>query len=171
MKMTVADLIESAISWEIEAQDLYRECAKSFADHPSICEFWRLMAVDESSHVALLRDVRDAMPSDRLARPLTEEELGSIRSIREELAQSRKAEVRTLDDVYELAHRFEASEINSVFHMLVLDGLDASKTSALIEAQFTEHIDRLEGFGQEFDRSARQAIRPRSVSSHDTHDR
>ncbi len=155
---TIEDLIVRAISWELAARDLYVALSEAFPSQPSIAEMWRQMAIDESAHVAILRNARDSLPESRLSERLGTAEAALIESVEEQLARIRVAELRTLDDAYELAHWLESLEVNSVFQFFVSFHAEDVDTTALVNAQFEEHLERLTALAGQFDRAARQSI-------------
>jgi len=155
---TIAQLIERAISWELAARDLYVTLSNSFPSHPEVEETWKQMAVDESRHASILRQTRDALPRGCLSRPLVATESALIDSVETELACAAMVDLRTLDDAYEVAHGLESSEVNTVFQILVSCHTEDLATSALLDAQFDEHLGRLKDLANRFDRSIRSSI-------------
>jgi hypothetical protein len=156
--VTIADLIEQAISWEITAQDLYVGLSKSFPSFPVVEDIWRRMAKDESRHAAILREGSAALPPSCLTRHLDATEMALVGLVEAELASAAALPLCTLDDAYELAHRLESSEVNTVFQLLVSCHADDLAADALLEAQFDEHLDRLRRLAKAFNRPVRQGI-------------
>ncbi|MDZ4179975.1 MAG: ferritin family protein [Coriobacteriia bacterium] len=156
--VTVSHLFEQAISWETTAQDLYVGLSKSFPSYPVVEDIWRRMAIDESRHAAILREAAAALPPSCLARLLDATEIALVVSVEAEHAGAAALELRTLDDAYELAHRLESSEVNTVFQLLISCHADDLAANALLEAQFDEHLDRLGRLAKAFSRPVRQGI-------------
>lgn len=155
---TVAQLIERAISWENTARDLYLTLSSAFPSYPAVQDIWKQMAIDESTHAAILRKVMDSLPESRLSQRLGAEEVGLIAAVEKELARAAAADLRTLDDAYELAHRLESSEVNTVFQLLVSFQADDLAATSLVDAQFDDHLDRLAHLAGRYDRATRRSI-------------
>ena len=157
-RITLAQLFESAISWEGEAREMYLALAEAFAGHPAVRALWVQMANDEAIHAALLRQARDATPVERLAELLGPLESMHVPSVEAELAAAREAHLRSLDDAYELAHRLESSEIATVFELLTVGTFDESSRARLLANQLDEHLGQLARFAEAYPRSARLGI-------------
>ena len=158
IRITLAQLFEHAISWEHEARAMYLALAEAFVEHPAVRALWVQMANDEAVHAALLRKARDATPAERLAEVLGPLESIRVASVETELVAARGAELRSLDDAYELAHRLESSEIVTVFGLLVFGTFDDRSRDALLTNQVDEHLGRLARFAETYPRLVRTGI-------------
>lgn len=157
-RLTLAELIDQAITWEAELRDLYAGLAEAFPAYPSINEFWKQMAIEESSHGTLLREARAAIPDAQLSRRLGDSEDQLVAAARVALAEARQTPLRTLDDAYEIAHTLESSEINTIFRLLLMAPISGEDMGALLAAQFEEHIEKLNAFGLRYDPLFRKSI-------------
>jgi fructose-1-phosphate kinase PfkB-like protein len=156
--VTIAHLVERAISWEVTAHDLYIALSGSFPSYPIVEGIWKQMAIDESKHAAILRDASAALSPSCLERRLDGKETALIVSVEAELARAAVLELHTLDEAYELAHQLESSEINTVFQLLVSCRTDELAADALLNAQFDAHLERLKYLAEVFSRPVRQSI-------------
>ena len=156
--VTIANLIDLAISWEMAARDLYATVSEAFPSQPSVAETWRQMAIDESAHAGVLQNVRASLPEGRLAQRLGATEAALIESMEHTLAQVRTATPRTLDEVYELAHILESSEVNAVFKLVISFHIGDGPAGTLVDAQLEEHLGKLRHLARHFDRAARRSI-------------
>lgn len=157
-RLTLGELIDQAISWETELRDLYAGLSEAFPAYPSINEFWKHMAIEESSHGTLLRDARAAIPDVQLSRRLGDSETQLVAAARETMAIASETAVRTLDDAYEIAHTLESSEINTIFRLLLMAPISGEDMGELLAAQFEEHIEKLNEFGLRYDHLFRKSV-------------
>jgi len=155
---TLGYLIEQAVSWEVAARGLYESLARRFGSRSEIARFWLTMAADECTHADELRRLRDALTPGELARQLAPEDSRRILAVEETLAQAAAMPLDTLDDAYEIAHALEGSEVNSVFEIVMTDGLESEAHRAPILAQLSDHLRRLDAFSDAYPRSVRRTI-------------
>ena len=158
--VTVAGFIERAMTWESAARDYYLTFSSAFRSDSAVAEIWQQMADDESRHLSILTRTRDSLSDHRLAAPLDSRGVALVESVEAEFRRIRTAEVRTLDDAYEIAHGLESSEVNAVFELLVTLQAEDAGATALLEAQFGEHVGRLALLARRYDREARRRIAP-----------
>ena len=153
-------LIERAISWETAAAELYLGLAELFSSPPEVAEFWELMSRDERLHARLLATLRDSLPAERLAEPLSRADLESVGSVEQLLETVSAARLDTLDDAHDIAHDLESSEVNTIFSLVMRSAVDSAARRTLIAAQLDEHVGRLTEFGATFDAEMRRSILP-----------
>lgn len=157
-RLTLAELIDQAIVWEADLRDLYAGLSEAFPAYPSINEFWKHMAIEESSHGTLLRHARASIPDAQLSHRLGDNENQLVAAAREALAEASEIPLRTLDDAYEIAHTLESSEINIIFRLLLMAPISGEDMGTLLAAQFEEHIEKLNSFGLRYDPLFRKSV-------------
>lgn len=139
---TVADLFELAIwSEEVSAQ-LYHGFEAKFAGQPDVARFWARYAAEEAGHAQWLKDCRRTSSPEQLAAPANAEILQAAHWIRRFSLEKALAQVRNLQDAYELAHDLEHSETNLVFEFLIAN-YAGPKGLAFLRTQLSQHVDRL----------------------------
>jgi len=140
---TFADLLASGIQLEAQTQHVYQEFANLFAHCPDVAAFWRALAAEEASHKNRLIQIRDGMSRERLARPGDVKMLQAAQRLLAVDLGERLAEVRDLDDAYELANDLESSETNTIFQFFLTElSQDMHVVSALMR-DLDEHVERL----------------------------
>lgn len=163
---TLRELIEQAIVWETSLQRMYADLSTSFPSNAVVGEFWREMAIGESTHSALLRRILDSTSAERLSKPLDAEQTRALEATKRTLSRALATDLRTLNDAFEVAHELESSEINAVFHLLLETPIDSPIKRALVTAQFDEHIEKLDRFGLAYDRASRQSVLLEEAGGH-----
>jgi Rubrerythrin len=155
---TLGWLIDKAIAWENMARDLYATLPEAFASQPAIGRFWQQMSDDESEHAKILKRIRAAMPPGRLSEPVEQEERERVRSIDWLWSRVGAQEMVTLDDVYELAHELESSEINTVFRFVALGYYDEAERRNALVGLLDRHVNGLEDFGRTYGKARRRRL-------------
>lgn len=143
---TVADLFEHAITLERGAEDLYRQLEKMFASHAEVAAFWRHYGDEENGHALYLERVRAGVGAGRLAQPADEDMMRKVRDCLELASPARLANIKTLEDAYELATELENSETNAIFEFIILNFStdELAKSHSFLRTQLNVHIARLE---------------------------
>jgi rubrerythrin len=160
---TIQLLLELAINWETQAQDLYANFAKLFSHEPKVSAFWKQLSKDESRHRKVLKDFLNEIPREKLLAEMGNEQRTSVIRVEVLIKEATGSKIQTLDDAYELAHQLETSEINTLFKLLVNEYLPDEEGHKFILSDVNEHIEMLMKFGKEYTQSQRRRINVRST--------
>ena len=155
---TMQLLLELAINWETQAQDLYAKFAKLFNHEPKVSAFWKQLSKDESRHRKVLKDFLNEIPREKLLAEMGNEQRNSVIRVEGLIKEAGSSKIETLEDAYELAHQLETSEINTLFKMLVNEYLPDEEGYKFILSDVNEHIEMLMKFGKEYTQSQRRRI-------------
>lgn len=157
---TDIELIELAIEWEESARDFYSKVADALtATHPDMANFWKQMAIDESSHASILRASLAGMLLQDTSTELSSGTREIVANVRHQLKVAAARPIESLDDAYEIAHMLENSEINSVFHIYGIDTIDDESRASLLSEQMDSHVGRLEAYGGRFSKETRTSVK------------
>lgn len=140
---TIAELFDLAIAAEQTCEALYRGLADRFAHHPDVADFWAAYADEEADHARWLARLRVDLSAETLAAPADPTMLQNARHLRQFSVVRALADVRNLEDAYQLASEFENSETNVIFEFLVTNFAADARTQSFLKAQVREHIARL----------------------------
>ena len=157
-------LFKNAISWESQMRDLYAEFANLFSNEPKVSSFWIELSKDESRHIGVLKDIQKKITTEKLLTAVDSKQWNAVVQVEKLMKEAAASNVLTLDDAYELAHELETSEINAFFKMLVINSVPNIEGVKFIEAEMTEHVDKLMSFGREYTQSYRKLINARSIT-------
>ena len=155
---TMSSLIESAIELESKARDLYITFSEMFSLEDRVSAFWQQYSEDESQHMNMLVEIRNALSQEELLSPVGEKEFEGVLRVRQLLVQDFVGLVHTLNDAYDLALTIEDSELNAIFNLLLIKYLPSEKVETLIFHQIDEHINKLMNFGKDFSVSQRKLV-------------
>jgi hypothetical protein len=140
---TVDELFEAAIALEEQAKALYLELARRFAHAEEVAAYWRSLAEEEITHASWLAAQKAKLTPEVLARPADPAMLRRARWRIEIAIDDDAAQVRNLDDAYELAHEVESGETNAILSFLIDEYESGPEARAFLRAQLGEHIARL----------------------------
>lgn len=157
---TINDILRQAIEAEWRAHDFYSELAEMFTDvDDEVADFWAELAQDETDHAGELERIRESCNWDQLGRPADAELIQSAGAVRALLATDLRDRIRTLDDAYELAHKLEFSEVNSLFQVLALEFVSSEDRRNFVASEMKLHREKLLAFGKEIgDREQRRKV-------------
>lgn len=157
---TVEWLMEQVIGWEEQLRDWYEAMSERFSNHEEAAALFHQLAIDESSHAALVRRAREDMTADRLSQSLSRADLEAAEGARAAMTDLLRTPIDTLDAAYEAAHSAESSEINVVFHIVAIDTAQESSLRELLALQLEHHVERLTRFGADHPRDHRRHVYP-----------
>ena len=140
---TLADLIALAIQSEQKNEALYRALAEKFARSPEAAAFWQRYAEEEVAHTRWLQGLQERAGADRLAAAAAEPVMEQARQVSSVTIAPLLAQVRTLQDAYDLANELEHSETNVIFDFLIGQFAQDQSSMVFLRAQLTEHVARL----------------------------
>ncbi|RPJ52097.1 MAG: hypothetical protein EHM21_01060 [Chloroflexi bacterium] len=140
---TIAHLIELAIQGERMAETFYHKLAGKFSQHPDVAEFWKGYAAEENGHAHWLIRLRERAGEERLAQPADPEVLQLAERALATPIEALLADVKTLQNAYEIANELEHSETNAVFEFLISYFAEDEQTQTFLRAQLSDHIGRL----------------------------
>jgi ferritin len=161
---TVDELFETAIALEEQAKALYLALAQKFAHEEDVAEFWRAYAQEEIAHARWLSAQKARLDPAILAQPADPDVLRRARRRMEQTTASAVAQIRTLDDAYELAHEIESGETNAILAFMIDHYERGAEAQAFMRAQLGEHMTRIsrDNFPLRYaSKASRQAIRAR----------
>jgi len=159
---TIGDLLALGIQLEAGVERVYEEFAGMFEHCPEVAAFWRVLAGDEASHKNRLIEIGREMSKKRLSQPGDSRMLQEARKLLEVDLRERSAEVRNLDDAYELANDLESSETNTIFRFFLTELHRDVKVLSTLMRDLDEHVERLmTGFPAQYaSRTQRLGIKP-----------
>lgn len=157
---TVAKLFELAIALEIAAETLYRGLAAKFPRYGDVVAFWDQYAVEEAGHTLWLKRLRDALDAEKLAAVADPSMVKYAVSALNLSVETSLANIRTLEDAYQLVNDIENSETNAIFDFLVTNFAYSQEVLDFLQRQLEGHVSRLmKGFPARFQsRRAREAV-------------
>jgi rubrerythrin len=148
---TLGELFDLALAAEETAEALYRRLAAMFAQQEQVAAFWRSFAAAEAGHAAWLRRLRERTEPQRLDTPADPLALEQARQASRLSVGQLLADVRTLEDAFDLANELEHSEINVVFEFLITNFAADQKTQDFLRRQLRDHVAKLtHGFPEAF---------------------
>jgi len=150
-RLTLHEALEQAILVEEAIGGLYRELQRRFSHHPGAVALWKAMAADEDGHAQMLRQVQERSSPELLGQLATGETGAKIASVIKLIDTDPLTSVSTLEDAYDLAHRLESSEVNSVLQFLVTEAVPGDLEPDFIRGHITVHQKRLADFRQVLD--------------------
>jgi rubrerythrin len=136
-------LFEYAIAAEHYARELYRELERRFSAEPVVAAFWRRYAAEEAGHATWLEQLLKQLPPETCEAPADPDKLEMAQHIIKVPLAAALAEVKTLEDAYQLAHELESSEINTIFEFLLSTFADDRQATQFAREQLREHVARL----------------------------
>jgi rubrerythrin len=142
-RQSVQILFEYAIAAENYARELYREFERMFSAEPRVAAFWQRYASEEAGHAAWLEQLLNQLPPDTSDAPAVPDKLEMARHVIKVPLAAALAEVKTLEDAYQLAHDLESSEINTIFEFLLSTFADDPQATQFAREQLREHVARL----------------------------
>ncbi len=147
---TIRDLFDASLHAEMQGQQFYLCMSEAFAYLPPVAEFWRSLMLDESRHIAAVREIGAGLTDAQLDEPVDAAALERARSILNILTDQAIRAVRTLDDAYELAHEYESSELNRLFTFLATKFDRDGMRSSFIVHEIADHQSKLMRFTEQF---------------------
>ncbi len=147
---TVGELFELAIAAEQMAERLYRGLELKFAHCQEAADFWGRYAKEEDGHARSLERLQNTLSQEQLfalADPLM---LETMRKTAQLPTENILANVKNLDDAYQLATEAEASETNAVFEFLVTHFSTDEHARAFLRTQLRDHVDVVARFPMRF---------------------
>lgn len=159
LEKTIESLFKRAIEIEYKAAQIYEELSKMFPHVPGLAAFWQELHEDEIGHAKMLQETRELLASRQLMLQPDSKIWEDIAGIQHMLDQSLVAEVKTLDDAYELANEIESSEVNAIFQFLALECVPSDKRKVFVLSVIELHLKRLSDFSLNFgDRDWRRGV-------------
>ncbi len=156
---TIGDLFEHAIEIEYKAAQIYEELLKLFPHVPGLAAFWQEMREDELEHTKILQETQQLLTPEQLMMQPGGKIWENIAVLLRMLDQNPVAEVKSLDDAFELAHEIESTEVNAIFRFLAVECVPSDKRKRFVLSVIEQHLKRLSDFGERFgDRSWRRDI-------------
>ena len=140
---TIGDMLTVAIELEAGARRFYEGLAEMFAHIDEVAAFWRLFAADEAMHGSHLAKLRASLNVARLSEPANAEIMRAARKLLTPTAEEQLAEVRNLDDAYEIAHDLETSETNTIFRFMISEFSQDRRIVTALMRHLDEHVERL----------------------------
>jgi hypothetical protein len=140
---TMNDLFELAIGLEQAAEALYQGLSAKFAHVPEVAEFWKEYAVEEAGHARWLVHIQRDLGEDKLSLPADPSLIGRARRLLGVSVVKQLAEVRNLEDAYQLANELENSETSTVFEFFIDSFSERQDTQSFLRAQLQHHVEKL----------------------------
>jgi rubrerythrin len=137
---TIDELFDVAIEAERTAARLYRALAGLFKEQPSVAAFWARYAAAEDQHAAWLIKTREGLSDARRRAPADPEIVENLDRVQRLRVDDLIAEMRTLDDAYQLASDLENSETNAIFGFIVDNFAEDADTQAFLQEQLRDHV-------------------------------
>jgi rubrerythrin len=140
---TIAHLIELAIQGERLSETFYQRLARMFNNHPDVAEFWNGYAAEENGHARWLIKLRERSSAEQLSQPADPMVLEQAERALATPIDALLADVKTLQNAYEVANELEHSETNVVFEFLISYFAQDEQTQIFLRAQLSDHVGRL----------------------------
>ncbi len=140
---TIAHLLEIALQAERQTEELYLGLARLFAKSEDVAAFWKSYAAEENGHARWIEGLRARTSDDRLATTADPEILSQAERSVSVWPEERLAEVKDLQQGFEIANEIESGEINIVFDFLIGYFAADESTKTFLHSQLREHIQRL----------------------------
>jgi rubrerythrin len=143
---TVGDLFEYAIALEKAAETLYKELVNRFAHYSDVAAFWRSYAEEEKGHASYLERIKADVDVNRLSRQADNSMLHKVQACLTKASPARLANIKTLEDAYQLASELENSETNAIFEFMIVNFStdELAQAHKFLRTQLSTHIARLE---------------------------
>ncbi len=141
---TTAHLFTLAIRAEREARDFYRELARKFQHIPEAESIWEELERDEKAHIQALLDARSGLTPEQLQASVNREVMWKAQAMQDFSVEKGLEASETLTDAYQLAHKLEHSEVNTVFEFMMTEFVDEEDQRAFVTAQLREHLAKLD---------------------------
>ncbi len=142
-KESVKNLFDLSISIENHFQDFYRGLTRMFAHEPDVSEFWMRMLDDEIVHAEELKKIRGSLTPEQLQSPVDPSNIQKLEELLGYSIEDILNSIKTLDDAYKIAHKFENSEANKVFEFLALEFVPSNKKKKALITHIRDHITEL----------------------------
>lgn len=149
-ELTLKQLFEGMVACEKKAAEFYDSLSNRFAAHEKISAFWMRMRDDEFNHASILQTLQGRLTLEQLSDPVEESVLQKLVAVSQLLDEGTEFPPATLGDAYELAHRVETSEVNTIFTFLAFDAVPPEQRKHLVKQQVEEHVESLQDFGGKY---------------------
>ena len=139
-----ANLFGYAIMAERRMQDFYFDLAEKFSDSEDVSAFWLDMMNDEIIHERELEIVYNGLELEQISSPADPKaRLDVIKSLKLISSTSLNL-IKTLEEAYKLAIKFEKSEINPLFLVLTSEFISDANRKRIDLTNIEDHINKLE---------------------------
>ncbi|MEE8168382.1 MAG: hypothetical protein V3T58_05875 [Candidatus Hydrothermarchaeales archaeon] len=144
------ELFKLAITAEKTVRDFYLNLIKKFSELNEVSEFWKGMVRDEIQHIQELSSIHSSLTMDQLFAPadpaLVEEARKFLKfSFKDELKS-----IETLEDAYQVTHKLEYSEINTVYNFLLMEFVSSDEKKKFAMTQLKNHLKKIDEFPSKF---------------------
>ncbi len=143
---TLREVLDGTLAAEACGRDFYRDMAGCFAHQPAVEAMWREMILDECSHIAELTRIRDRLSPEELEGVADPTQLRSAKEVCESMTFAWRDRVGTLEDAYQIALAFEASEINELFKFFASRYVSSEDRRRFLLTEIIEHQAKLTEF-------------------------
>ncbi len=158
-EQTVENVFQQAIQAEYKSRFLYVQFSKMFNHVHEVSALWTSLAKDEVYHAKVLEKIQASLTIEQLSQTADQELLDNIKEVLTFLREIKLDMINTLDDVYEVAHELEFSEINSVFKILATEFISDVYRKEAVLSQLGQHTEKLITFNEKFgDKTWRKGI-------------
>lgn len=159
---TLREVLEGALAAEARGRDFYRDMADCFAHQPKVQALWREMMLDECGHIAELTRIREDLGRAELEQIADPTQLRSAAEVCDALMTGWRERVGTLEDAYQIALAFEASEINELFKFFASRYVSSEARRRFLLKEMIEHQGKLAEFDERTgSQDWRRAVRAR----------
>ena len=148
--MSLAELIDAAISAEDAARKVYLGFTHKFFSRPDVADFWQSMADDEGDHARILSDFRIHIFEEDLRMPIDARLAEQARELNKLDVRQLVNSIQNLDEAYEIAYKLESSEVNTLFNFLTIRCLPIEESHEIISVTMDRHLLRLARFTRTF---------------------
>jgi len=148
--MSLAELIDAAISSEVAARKVYLGFTHKFFSRPDVADFWQSMADDEGDHARILSDLHIHIFEEDLRMPIDARLAEQARELNKLDVRQLVNSIQNLDEAYEIAYKLESSEVNTLFNFLTIRCLPIEESYEIISATMDRHLLRLARFTRTF---------------------
>lgn len=158
------NLFHKSIRVEQIAIKFYLHLAAMFSNNEKLHLFFNDLANDETLHASALREAMSLLSPEQLNGLVDEHKIKEIDAILQKMNMINYDSLKNLDEVYELAHDVEFSEINSIFLYLTIECVPSQNRKELFRTIIDEHQNKLTDFSILFgDREWRKSIVPNHI--------
>ena len=145
---TLREVLEGTLAAEACGRDFYRDMAGCFAHQPTVEAMWREMMLDECSHISELTRIRGRLGAEELEGIADPTHLRSAKEVCESMTCGWQDRVGTLEDAYQIALAFEASEINELFKFFASRYVSSDDRRRFLLTEIIEHQAKLAEFDE-----------------------
>lgn len=156
---TIGELLDMLIAGEKASQQFHLRLHRMFAHHPAIAAVFWATAADESLHIWMLQQARDALSPEQAAAPPPQEVAWKVSALETFSPKALLDRIQTLEDAYQALHELEAYEFGAVLDFILSEFFPADYQRQFIYSQLKEHTGRLEQLGPVEWRLVIQAVR------------